>query len=186
MCVHVCIYMYVCMYMYICVYCMYMYVHMMSVCLSVCLQFHVPVYLYVCMYVCMYIHMMSVCLSVRLSTAIHCSPSGKGIISGHADGTIVRYFFEDEGAGLAGVSHSHSSLHTRPLNNSYKPCRASLLQTHVCLPSFTPQGPICRHPCPPYALAWGVSTIIAAGCDRRALVYGSKGECKVYCVVLYE
>ena len=31
------------------------------------------------------------------------SPSGKGIISGHADGTIVRYFFEEDGAGLARV-----------------------------------------------------------------------------------
>ena len=34
------------------------------------------------------------------------SPSGKGIISGHADGTIVRYFLEDEGAGLAKVSYT--------------------------------------------------------------------------------
>ena len=31
------------------------------------------------------------------------SPTGKGIISGHADGTIVRYFFEEDGAGLARV-----------------------------------------------------------------------------------
>ena len=27
------------------------------------------------------------------------SPSGKGILSGHADGSIVRYFFDDEGSG---------------------------------------------------------------------------------------
>ena len=38
------------------------------------------------------------------------------------------------------------------------------------------QGPLCRHPCPPYALAWGSSTIMAAGCDRRVLVYGANGE----------
>ena len=38
------------------------------------------------------------------------------------------------------------------------------------------QGPFCRHPCPPYALAWGSSTIMAAGCDRRVLVYGANGE----------
>ncbi|XP_012946593.1 intraflagellar transport protein 172 homolog [Aplysia californica] len=27
------------------------------------------------------------------------SPSGKGILSGHADGSIIRYFFDDEGSG---------------------------------------------------------------------------------------
>ena len=45
------------------------------------------------------------------------------------------------------------------------------------------QGPLCRHPCPPYALAWGSSTIMAAGCDRRVLVYGANGELVcVWCV----
>ncbi|KAG8538783.1 hypothetical protein GDO81_022090, partial [Engystomops pustulosus] len=29
--------------------------------------------------------------------------SGKGILSGHADGTIVRYFFDDEGSGESQV-----------------------------------------------------------------------------------
>lgn len=33
-----------------------------------------------------------------------CSSSGKGFISGHADGTIVRYFFEDDASGLSKVS----------------------------------------------------------------------------------
>ena len=28
-----------------------------------------------------------------------CSPSGKGFLSGHADGSIVRFFFDDEGTG---------------------------------------------------------------------------------------
>ena len=27
------------------------------------------------------------------------SPSGKGILSGHADGAVVRFFFDDEGSG---------------------------------------------------------------------------------------
>ena len=35
---------------------------------------------------------------------------------------------------------------------------------------------MCRHPCAPYALAWGSSTIVAAGCDRRVLVYNKDGE----------
>jgi len=38
-------------------------------------------------------------------TGVHCvslcaSPSGKGILSGHADGAIVRYMFENDGSGL--------------------------------------------------------------------------------------
>lgn len=33
-----------------------------------------------------------------------CSVSGRGILSGHADGTIVRFFFDDEGSGESQVS----------------------------------------------------------------------------------
>lgn len=32
-----------------------------------------------------------------------CSVSGRGILSGHADGTIVRFFFDDEGSGESQV-----------------------------------------------------------------------------------
>ena len=46
-----------------------------------------------------YLHLATV---VQFTHVPH-SPSGKGIISGHADGTIIRYFFEDEGSGLARV-----------------------------------------------------------------------------------
>ena len=35
---------------------------------------------------------------------ISSSPSGKGILSGHADGSIIRYFFDDEGSGDSQVS----------------------------------------------------------------------------------
>lgn len=31
------------------------------------------------------------------------SPSGKGVITGHADGTIVRYMLEEEGGNMARV-----------------------------------------------------------------------------------
>ncbi|KAK0069568.1 intraflagellar transport protein 172 isoform X1 [Biomphalaria pfeifferi] len=31
--------------------------------------------------------------------SLTCNPSGKGILSGHADGSIIRYFFDDEGSG---------------------------------------------------------------------------------------
>lgn len=47
-----------------------------------------------------------------------CSVSGKGILSGHADGTIVRFFFDDEGSGESQVSkillQSAKSLFAQP------------------------------------------------------------------------
>lgn len=39
-----------------------------------------------------------------------CSPSGKGILSGHADGSIVRFFLEDEGTGETQVSNSDDKM----------------------------------------------------------------------------
>nr|KAF6447050.1 intraflagellar transport 172 [Rousettus aegyptiacus] len=39
--------------------------------------------------------------SYVVSLTTNCS--GKGILSGHADGTIVRYFFDDEGSGESQV-----------------------------------------------------------------------------------
>ncbi|XP_044146917.1 intraflagellar transport protein 172 homolog [Bufo gargarizans] len=65
--------------------------------------------------------------------------SGKGILSGHADGTIVRYFFDDEGSGES-------------------------------------QGKLATHPCPPYALAWASSSIVAGGCDKKLVAYGREGQ----------
>uniref|UniRef100_A0A8D0GGL2 Intraflagellar transport 172 n=1 Tax=Sphenodon punctatus TaxID=8508 RepID=A0A8D0GGL2_SPHPU len=65
--------------------------------------------------------------------------SGKGILSGHADGTIVRYFFDDEGSGES-------------------------------------QGKLVTHPCPPYALAWASSSVVAAGCDKKIVAYGKEGH----------
>ncbi|XP_072318787.1 intraflagellar transport protein 172 homolog [Eucyclogobius newberryi] len=65
--------------------------------------------------------------------------SGKGILSGHADGTVVRYFFDDEGSGES-------------------------------------QGKLLVHPCPPYALAWGMNSVLVGGCDRRIVAYGREGH----------
>ncbi|XP_043931402.1 intraflagellar transport protein 172 homolog isoform X2 [Protopterus annectens] len=65
--------------------------------------------------------------------------SSKGILSGHADGTIVRYFFDDEGSGDS-------------------------------------QGKLVTHSCPPYALAWASSSIVAAGCDKKIVAYGREGH----------
>ena len=38
------------------------------------------------------------------------SPTGKGFLSGHADGSIVRFFFDDEGTGDQQVKFSHNEL----------------------------------------------------------------------------
>ncbi len=35
-----------------------------------------------------------------LSVFVH-SPSGKGVLTGHADGTIVKYMFEEDGGNTA-------------------------------------------------------------------------------------
>lgn len=64
--------------------------------------------------------------------------SGKGVLSGHADGSVVRFFFDDEGSGDL-------------------------------------QGKIFTHTCPPYALVWAAQSIIAAGCDRKIVIYGNDG-----------
>lgn len=40
------------------------------------------------------------CFDVNLNCV---SVSGKGILSGHADGTVVRYFLNDEGSGESQV-----------------------------------------------------------------------------------
>jgi intraflagellar transport protein 172 len=35
---------------------------------------------------------------------------------------------------------------------------------------------VCRHTCPPYALAWTPFGIVAAGCDKRVIVYTKDGR----------
>ena len=37
------------------------------------------------------------------------------------------------------------------------------------------QGKLLTHPCPPYALAWGAHSVLAAGCDRKIVAYGREG-----------
>lgn len=38
------------------------------------------------------------------------------------------------------------------------------------------QGKLLTHPCPPYALAWGNSSIVVAGCDKKIVAYGKEGH----------
>ena len=35
---------------------------------------------------------------------------------------------------------------------------------------------MCKHSCSPYALSWSLSSIVAAGCDRRVMVYSHTGK----------
>lgn len=32
------------------------------------------------------------------------------------------------------------------------------------------------HPCPPYALAWALNSIVAAGCDKKIVAYSKEGN----------
>ncbi|XP_068198190.1 intraflagellar transport protein 172 homolog [Antennarius striatus] len=65
--------------------------------------------------------------------------SATGFLSGHADGTVVRFFLKDEAAEES-------------------------------------QGKLLKHPCPPYALAWGVHSIMVGGCDKKVVAYTKEGR----------
>lgn len=67
------------------------------------------------------------------------SSRGTGFLSGHADGTIVRYYAADDS-------------------------------------NMDPQGRVTTHPVPPYALAWPLNHILAAGCDRKVTLYDKDGK----------
>lgn len=96
------------------------------------------------------------------------SISAKGILSGHADGTVVRYFFDDEGSGESQVlTASHIDVHHHVTNLN--------LSHFTFLPTLT-QGKLLIHPCPPYALAWGANSIMVGGCDKKVVAYGREGH----------
>lgn len=58
---------------------------------------------------------------------------GTGFLSGHDNGSVVRFFISDE--------------------------------------TGQPSGKLFQHSCPPYALAWAQTEIVAAGCDKRIVFY---------------
>lgn len=45
-----------------------------------------------------------------------------------------------------------------------------------CRVSPWPQGELLRHPCPPYALAWGSNSIMVGGCDKKVVAYSRDGH----------
>lgn len=75
-------------------------------------------------------------LVVSLATNLR----GTGFLSGHVDGSIIRFF----------VSHDRDNGET--------------------------QGKVVTHPVPPYALSWPQGYILAAGCDKRVVVYNLQGK----------
>lgn len=106
--------------------------------------------------------------SVRFTLPLCVSVSAKGILSGHADGTVVRYFFDDEGSGESQVQ-TVSQISDSPSGGN------SLPDTHTHTHSV-PQGKLLTHPCPPYALAWGANSIMVGGCDKKVVAYGREGH----------
>ncbi|PNF37590.1 hypothetical protein B7P43_G11975 [Cryptotermes secundus] len=67
------------------------------------------------------------------------NPRGTGFLSGHEDGTIVRYYVVEDS-------------------------------------SMEEQGRVTVHSAPPYALAWPMGHILAAGSDRRVVLYSREGR----------
>lgn len=70
--------------------------------------------------------------------SVICSPSGKGILSGHADGTIIRYFFEEEGAGLTRVCANYRQLWYHWFIDIFRDPFAAIPAPHMLLRGVTP------------------------------------------------
>lgn len=85
------------------------------------------------------------------SLTYHSSVSGKGILSGHADGTVVRYFFDDEGSGESQVDNC--SVYS----NSYTDVKMVMIQLVIlfhkgqtvdsCMPAVRPGMGYQQHNC---------------------------------------
>lgn len=93
------------------------------------------------------------------------SVSGKGVLSGHADGTVVRYFFDDEGSGEAQVATASGAVASQ-----------QCVDVRACSCLLATQGKLLMHPCPPYALAWGTNSIMVGGCDKKVVAYNREGR----------
>lgn len=121
------------------------------------------------------IYLFSVFFSVSVICLFCVSVSGKGILSGHADGTVVRYFFDDEGSGESQVPTASLIVHLHP-------CLSCHVHKHISLLNLNSshflmcQGKLLMHPCPPYALAWGANSIMVGGCDKKVVAYGREGQ----------
>lgn len=94
------------------------------------------------------------------------SSSGKAIISGHSDGSIVRYIFAEENTGETHVTFTWTFTHVT--------FKISFNVTFKFV--YRSQGVVCRHSCPPYALAWTPFGIVVGGCDKRIVVYTKEGR----------
>ncbi|KAJ9575458.1 hypothetical protein L9F63_007663, partial [Diploptera punctata] len=71
--------------------------------------------------------------------ALASNSRGTGFISGHADGTIVRYYVTEDS-------------------------------------TMEQQGKVVVHSVPPYGLAWPMGHVLAAGCDKRIVLYNRDGR----------
>lgn len=90
-----------------------------------------------------------------------CSPDGKSVLSGHLDGSIYRFTFEDG---------QYEAVHV---------ALSWLLVTALPSPSLVYWGihqeKLIHHPSIPYALAWG-EDILVGGPDCRVIFYDTDGQ----------
>ncbi|XP_055373567.1 intraflagellar transport protein 172 homolog [Condylostylus longicornis] len=71
---------------------------------------------------------------------------GTGFLSGHFDGTVIRFFLLDDNS---------NPRHSAGIESS---------------------GKLFQHSVPPFALAWPQGGIAAAGCDKKIVFYDSQGR----------
>ena len=90
--------------------------------------------------------------------------AGTGFLSGHADGSIVRWYVaEDQQVTDIQNKKSNLTITTR------------FTKHHDLNPQARKQGKVVVHSIPPYALAWASSHICVAGPDKKVKVDQSFG-----------
>ena len=89
------------------------------------------------------------------------NPDGNAIITGHLDGSINRFFFDDGISGASQVCIISTFI--------------SIIKTILKL---LKKGKFVMHTCVPTAIGWG-ENILAVGNDQRAIFYNNEGYQKI-------
>ncbi|KAL9645308.1 hypothetical protein ABK040_002508 [Willaertia magna] len=88
------------------------------------------------------------------------SSDGHGLVSGHLDGSIYRFYFEDTSNGSG---------------NEFVYGDDETIGNNASISNVIGSQKICIHSSIPYCLAWGNNSIITAGPDKRVTFFSSEG-----------